>query len=79
MADDILGLILPYFYLTPFIGGFLADRVLGYVKSIYLGGILMAAGYIGMGVFKDFTTFLYFFRINYCGKWFSLSLLFLHF
>ena len=57
-------------YLTPFIGGFLADRVLGYVKSIYLGGILMAAGYIGMGIFKDLPLFLYFFRINYCGNGF---------
>jgi POT family proton-dependent oligopeptide transporter len=69
-AYDIFGTYIALTYLTPFIGGFLADRVLGYVKSIYLGGILMAAGYIGMGVFKDLPLFLYFFRINYCGKWF---------
>jgi POT family proton-dependent oligopeptide transporter len=57
MADDIFGTYIALTYLTPFIGGFLADRVLGYVKSIYLGGILMAAGYIGMGIFKDLPLF----------------------
>ena len=56
-ANDIFGTYIALTYLTPFIGGFLADRVLGYVKSIYLGGILMAAGYIGMGVFKDLPLF----------------------
>lgn len=56
-ADDIFGTYIALTYLTPFIGGFLADRVLGYIKSIYLGGFLMAAGYIGMGVFKDLTLF----------------------
>jgi POT family proton-dependent oligopeptide transporter len=56
-ADDIFGTYIALTYLTPFIGGFLADRVLGYIKSIYLGGILMAAGYIGMGIFKDLTLF----------------------
>ncbi|WEK69582.1 MAG: peptide MFS transporter [Candidatus Chryseobacterium colombiense] len=56
-ADDIFGTYIALTYLTPFIGGFLADRVLGYIKSIYLGGVLMAAGYIGMGIFKDLTLF----------------------
>ncbi|MBE8714940.1 peptide MFS transporter [Sphingobacterium hungaricum] len=56
-ADDIFGTYIALTYLTPFLGGFLADRVLGYVKSIYLGGVLMAAGYIGMGLFKDLTLF----------------------
>ncbi|MDR2206807.1 MAG: peptide MFS transporter [Flavobacteriaceae bacterium] len=56
-ADDILGTYIALTYLTPFIGGFLADRVLGYIKSIYLGGILMAAGYIGMGIFTELPLF----------------------
>lgn len=56
-ADDIFGTYIALTYLTPFIGGFLADRVLGYIKSIYLGGILMAAGYIGMGIFKEMSLF----------------------
>ncbi|MDV4101267.1 MFS transporter [Elizabethkingia anophelis] len=53
MADDIFGTYIALTYLTPFLGGFLADRVLGYIKSIYLGGVLMAAGYIGLGLFKE--------------------------
>lgn len=56
-ADDIFGTYIALTYLTPFIGGFMADRILGYVRSIYLGGILMAAGYIGMGIFKDLPMF----------------------
>jgi POT family proton-dependent oligopeptide transporter len=56
-ADDIFGTYIALTYLTPFVGGFLADRVLGYIKSIYLGGILMAAGYIGMGIFKEMSLF----------------------
>ncbi|MFL9835482.1 peptide MFS transporter [Chryseobacterium terrae] len=56
-ADDIFGTFIALTYLTPFIGGFLADRVLGYIKSIYIGGILMAAGYIGVGTFKDLPLF----------------------
>lgn len=56
-ADDIFGTYIALTYLTPFLGGFLADRVLGYIKSIYLGGILMALGYIGLGVFKELPFF----------------------
>lgn len=53
VADDIFGTYIALTYLTPFLGGFLADRVLGYIKSIYLGGFLMAAGYIMLGLFKE--------------------------
>ncbi len=49
-ADDIFGTFIALTYLTPFLGGFLADRVLGYVKSVYIGGILMAAGYIALAL-----------------------------
>lgn len=56
-ADDIFGTFIALTYLTPFLGGFLADRVLGYIKSIYLGGVLMALGYIGVGIFKDLPLF----------------------
>jgi POT family proton-dependent oligopeptide transporter len=32
--------------LTPFLGGIVADRVLGYRKCVVIGGLLMAAGYM---------------------------------
>lgn len=56
-ADDIFGTFIALTYLTPFLGGFLADRVLGYVKAIYIGGVLMAAGYIGVGLFQSLPLF----------------------
>lgn len=55
-ADDIFGTYIALTYLTPFLGGFLADRVLGYFKAIYLGGFLMGLGYIGLSI-PDLTAF----------------------
>jgi len=47
-AADIVGSFIALVYLTPFIGGLVADRYWGYLKSIYVGGSLMAAGYFGL-------------------------------
>lgn len=49
-ADDIFGTFIALTYLTPFLGGFLADRVLGYVKSVYIGGSLMGLGYLTLAL-----------------------------
>ncbi len=49
-ASDIFGTFIALNYLTPFIGGMLADRLLGYRKSIIIGGLLMGCGYIGLAV-----------------------------
>jgi POT family proton-dependent oligopeptide transporter len=49
-ASDIVGTYLGLVYLTPFLGGLLADRVLGYRRSILIGGILMSAGYFGLAI-----------------------------
>ncbi len=49
-ADDIFGTFIALTYLTPFLGGFFADRVLGYVKSVYIGGTLMGIGYISLAL-----------------------------
>lgn len=49
-ADDIFGTFIALTYLTPFLGGFLADRKLGYIKAIYIGGTMMALGYIGLAL-----------------------------
>lgn len=55
-ADDIFGSFIALTYLTPFLGGYMADRYLGYFKSVYLGGTLMGLGYIGLG-FHSLTAF----------------------
>ena len=44
-AVSIVGTYVALIYLTPFIGGLIADRYLGYTKSIFLGGGLLALGY----------------------------------
>ncbi|MDW7968184.1 MAG: peptide MFS transporter [Thermoanaerobaculum sp.] len=44
-AAETYGTFVALVYLTPFFGGVLADRVLGYRLSIVLGGLFMAAGY----------------------------------
>src|SRR5688572_12743219 len=49
-AVDIVGTYVAMVYLTPFVGGLLADRYLGYRKSIIIGGTLMATGYFLLGV-----------------------------
>ncbi|HQY41875.1 MAG TPA: peptide MFS transporter [Ferruginibacter sp.] len=58
VGADIVGSFIALVYLTPFIGGLIADRVLGYTKSIFLGGFLMAAGYIGLSFPGDTAMFI---------------------
>ncbi len=43
-GNEIYGLYLAFVYFTPFIGGMVADRFLGYRRAVFLGGGLMAAG-----------------------------------
>lgn len=50
MGADVVGSFIALVYLTPFIGGLIADRYLGYIKSIFLGGSMMAAGYLCLSI-----------------------------
>ena len=49
-AADLYGTFIALVFLTPFIGGLVADRYLGYKKSIVIGGLMMGAGYFMMGI-----------------------------
>ncbi len=49
-ASDLYGTFIAFVFLTPFLGGLLADRIFGYRKSIIAGGILMGIGYCLMAV-----------------------------
>jgi POT family proton-dependent oligopeptide transporter len=49
-ASDLYGTFIALVFLTPFIGGLVADRYLGYKKSIVLGGLMMGTGYFMMGI-----------------------------
>lgn len=44
-SADLYGTFIALVFLTPFLGGLLADRYIGYRRSIIVGGILMGIGY----------------------------------
>ncbi len=45
-AAGVVGSYLALVYFTPFIGGIIADRLLGMRKTVIIGGILMAIGHV---------------------------------
>ncbi|NRA94869.1 MAG: hypothetical protein HRU14_01525 [Planctomycetes bacterium] len=47
-AYEVYGAYTALVYMTPFIGGMLADRVLGKRLAVVIGGVLMAAGHLMM-------------------------------
>ncbi len=48
LASQVYGLYTGLVYLTPVLGGFLADRVLGQRRTVIIGASLMAAGHFMM-------------------------------
>jgi POT family proton-dependent oligopeptide transporter len=58
MGADVVGTFIALVYLTPFIGGLIADRYLGYIKSIFIGGSLMAAGYFCLAIPGDMAMYV---------------------
>ncbi len=49
-ATNVYGIFLAGVYITPVMGGWLADNVLGYGKTITLGAIVMGVGYLLMAI-----------------------------
>ena len=49
-GNEIYGLYLAFVYFTPFLGGMIADRFLGYRRSVAVGGLMMASGLFLMGM-----------------------------
>ncbi|RZL46272.1 MAG: MFS transporter, partial [Pedobacter sp.] len=49
-SADLYGTFIALVFLTPFMGGLIADRYLGYSKSIIIGGLMMGVGYCMMGI-----------------------------
>ncbi len=49
-SADLYGTFIALVFLTPFLGGLLADRYLGYRKSIIIGGLMMGVGYCLIGI-----------------------------
>ena len=55
---DVYGTFIALVFLTPFIGGLLADLKLGYRFSITLGGILMGIGYCMLAIPSESTFYI---------------------
>ncbi len=47
---DIYGIFLALCYFVPLFGGWLGDRVLGRIKTVRIGAVLMALGFAGLAV-----------------------------
>jgi POT family proton-dependent oligopeptide transporter len=56
-AADWIGNYMALVYLSPFFGGLLADRYLGYRRAVLLGAAFLSAGYFMLAM--DSTTALY--------------------
>jgi dipeptide/tripeptide permease len=56
-GNEIYGLYLAFVYFTPFLGGMIADRFLGYRRAVAVGGLMMAVGLFLMGM-PGFTFFV---------------------
>jgi dipeptide/tripeptide permease len=56
-GNEIYGLYLAFVYFTPFLGGMIADRFLGYRRAVVLGGIMMSSGLFMMSV-QGYVTFV---------------------
>lgn len=49
-SADLYGTFIALVFLTPFLGGLIADRYLGYARSIVIGGLMMGTGYCLMAI-----------------------------
>jgi dipeptide/tripeptide permease len=45
VGNEIYGLYLAFVYFTPYLGGLLADRFLGYRKAVLIGGLFFTTGF----------------------------------
>src|SRR5210317_757932 len=68
-AYAVYGAYTALVYATPFLGGMLADRLLGARRAVVLGGLLMAAGHLTM-TFQNETVFFLALGLLICGNGF---------
>ena len=57
LSYTISGLFTGLAYLSPFIGGFLADKLLGFKTAIIWGGLFLVAGYTLLALFNTLVLF----------------------
>ena len=49
-AGSVYGAYTGLVYLTPILGGYIADRFIGFKNAIFLGGTLMMCGHISLDI-----------------------------
>jgi len=54
LATQVFGLYVGFVYVTPTVGGWLGDRVLGRTRTVTLGALLMTAGHFCMAFDQSF-------------------------
>jgi len=65
-ATNVYGIFLAGVYFTPIAGGWIADNILGYGKTITLGAIVIGVGYAMMAIPTDSPTQLYIALVVVC-------------
>jgi proton-dependent oligopeptide transporter, POT family len=58
-VTNVYGIFIAFVYFTPLLGGWIADNLLGYGKTIALGAITMMTGYALMAIPHQTPIFLY--------------------
>ena len=67
MAMIIFGSYVTYVYLSTTLAGFLADRLYGYAKVAYMGGVMILIGHLSMAVSEfNFNLFFIIFLCIFC-------------
>jgi proton-dependent oligopeptide transporter, POT family len=68
-ATTLWSYYLMFIYATPLIGGWLADKFLGYRRSVLIGGVFFTAGYVLLG-FGSFATYYLALALLFAGNGF---------
>jgi amino acid/peptide:H+ symporter len=55
LGNEVYGIYLAFVYFTPYLGGLIADRFLGYRKSVLIGAFVFAAGFFLLGTGQSWT------------------------
>lgn len=55
IGNEIYGLYLAFVYFTPYLGGMIADRFIGYRRAVLIGGVFFATGFFLMSLYGEVT------------------------
>ncbi|HEX5054082.1 MAG TPA: oligopeptide:H+ symporter [Planctomycetota bacterium] len=55
VGNEIYGLYLAFVYFTPYLGGLLADRFLGYRRAVLIGGVFFSTGFFLLATGQSWT------------------------